>query len=289
MAQIFAREFFENTALYKWFQDETIQIVPPNVHKYPGVRCNCDICESEQTFRYEEGTIQRWAHISGGHPLNVPVALPNFDDHNEHLLNIDFLCAGCSQKQLHFFVLAKRGAVMKVGQWPSWYPEIANDIRNFLEEDAALFVKGRDCESHGYGIGAFSYYRRVVENSLDRLLESMRDLATEGQRNELDAALKALGASASATERIEVAAKLLPPSLTVGDANPLKLVYGALSVGIHGLEDQDCLDRAQIIREALTYMVSTMTHAKQNHASFSEAMKKLSKFHKRTSGEDAES
>ena len=32
------------------------------------------------------------------------------------------------------------------------------------------FLKGRRCENQGLGVGAFIYYRRVVENQKNRIL-----------------------------------------------------------------------------------------------------------------------
>ena len=34
-----------------------------------------------------------------------------------------------------------------------------------------MFMQGRRCENQGFGIGAFAYYRRVVENQKNRILE----------------------------------------------------------------------------------------------------------------------
>ena len=46
-----------------------------------------------------------------------------------------------------------------------------------IEPDRDLFLKGRRAESAGLGIGAFTYYRRIVEANKDRLLDEVIRLA----------------------------------------------------------------------------------------------------------------
>lgn len=45
-----------------------------------------------------------------------------------------------------------------------------------LGDHASSYKKGLICESHGYGIGAHAYYRRIVENIVNWLLEQVGDL-----------------------------------------------------------------------------------------------------------------
>lgn len=45
-----------------------------------------------------------------------------------------------------------------------------------LGEREETFKKGLTCESQGYGIGAYAYYRRIVEEVIDELLDGIADL-----------------------------------------------------------------------------------------------------------------
>ena len=40
-----------------------------------------------------------------------------------------------------------------------------------------MFLQGRQCENQGLGIGAFTYYRRVVENQKSRILKNVIKVA----------------------------------------------------------------------------------------------------------------
>ena len=41
---------------------------------------------------------------------------------------------------------------------------------NLLGKERENFLKGRCCENQGLGVGAFTYYRRVVENQKDKII-----------------------------------------------------------------------------------------------------------------------
>src|SRR5439155_11971413 len=55
------------------------------------------------------------------------------------------------------------GEALKLGQWPPFGPSVAPRVISLIGPDRELFLKGRRAESQGMGIGAFGYYRRVVE------------------------------------------------------------------------------------------------------------------------------
>ena len=66
--------------------------------------------------------------------------------------------------------------IIKVGQEPAW----SIDIEPYLEKIFGKYVndykKGLINESQGYGIGAFAYYRRIVEVIIDELLNDILSL-----------------------------------------------------------------------------------------------------------------
>ena len=57
-----------------------------------------------------------------------------------------------------------------------------------LGEDRFYYRRDRECEVAGYGIGALGYYRRVVEDVIARLLEELRTLIPESEREPYEAA-----------------------------------------------------------------------------------------------------
>jgi hypothetical protein len=144
------------------------------------------------------------------------------------------------------------GEVLKLGENPAFGEPIPSRVVTLIREDRALFFKGRDSEYHGLGIGAFAYYRRVIENQKGRLFDEIikvakRLSAPTEQIQKLESA-KAEKQFANAVKLIHDA---IPTVLLINGLNPLLLLHNALSEGIHALTDERCLELATDIREVL--------------------------------------
>ena len=100
-------------------------------------------------------------------------------------------------------------------------------------------LKGRQSENQALGVGAYGYYRQIVERSKEKLLKRVRDAAVCAGADS-----DALGVIEDAIKRQEFTASLeavqFPPSLEVNGQNPLKLLHAATSCGLHELSDEDC-------------------------------------------------
>jgi hypothetical protein len=82
---------------------------------------------------------------------------------------VTYVCKNCGESQKTFALAvaphANRisGQVQKLGEFPPFGPPTPSRVMKLVGEDRELFLKGRRAELHGLGIGAFAYYRRVVE------------------------------------------------------------------------------------------------------------------------------
>src|SRR5262249_41736455 len=63
--------------------------------------------------------------------------------------------------------------VEKFGEWPPFAPRTSNKLSSLIGPARDLFMKGRRAESEGLGLGAFAYYRRLVEDQKARLLNEI--------------------------------------------------------------------------------------------------------------------
>jgi hypothetical protein len=149
-------------------------------------------------------------------------------------------------------------------------------LLSLVGPDRDLFLKGRRCENQGLGIGAFSYYRRVVENQknriLDEIIRAARKLrASDLVIRELEQA-KELHQFSRAVESMKDA---LPSALLIDGHNPLTLLHSALSEGLHELQDADCLERATSIRVVLAELSERIGHVLKNNAELDAALSKL--------------
>lgn len=170
------------------------------------------------------------------------------------------------------------GSAIKLGEFPSFGPPIPLRVITLIGPDREMFIRGRRAEDQGLGIGAFAYYRRVVENQKSRLIAEIAKVA------------KRLGASPEDLSRFERAAKetqfskaiddikgAIPQVLLIKTHNPLTLLHGALSEGLHAATDEECLDLATSIRVVLTELVERISLALKDEAELRHAVTNLMK------------
>jgi hypothetical protein len=111
-----------------------------------------------------------------------------------------YICSNCRipQKIFSIYVSIKgekehstAGLCYKFGEYPVYGPPTPTRLLRLFGKDREIFLKGRQCENHGLGIGAFGYYRRVVENHkndiLDEIIKVAQKIAPEMVKT-LDAA-----------------------------------------------------------------------------------------------------
>ena len=197
-----------------------------------------------------------------------------------------FQCHTCASSEYAFLIEVdiEKSELQKIGQSSSWYSIYDDKIINkFLKKDATFFKNALKCQSHGYGIGAFSYYRRVLENSIEKILKSIRSvLESEGSLEGVKKINEALEKS-SMEDKIDIAKDEIPISLTPGGKNPLKIIYHCLSIGIHNLSEDECLDNSEHIRVALSYLIKTLSQRNEEQKTYTEALNNLDKIKKKSS------
>src|SRR5262249_48083581 len=117
------------------------------------LHCPSDKCGGEvRVFRYL------------GTPLKLDPA------HLEPFLT--YRCSNCMSSEKLFAIrveckemtkMAGSGEGYKLGEEPPYGPPTPSRLLRLFESEKDNFLKGRRSESQGLGIGAFGYYRRVVE------------------------------------------------------------------------------------------------------------------------------
>jgi hypothetical protein len=139
-----------------------------------------------------------------------------------------------------------------------------------------LFLKGRRAGNQGLGIGAYAYYRRVVENQKGRLLDKIIGVARQLDVNSpMIPALEAAKSETQFSKAIESVKDSIPESLRIRGHNPLTLLHSALSQGLHAESDEDCLEVASAIREVLFELAERIDTVLKDHASLDMALNRL--------------
>jgi hypothetical protein len=294
------REFLEKYPLHRPFPFRSPLLVSDMEKVFRPIRRECGRCGIEQTFQYagiqpapcsmklelDDGrsAYRVLEDISGAHS---PQASPRGS-----VITVWYMCSACS-KFVHSYLLlvAPDGrSIKKMGQNPPWSIDVEPSVRKALGDHLDTYRKGLVCESQGYGIGAFAYYRRIVEEIIGLLLDDVAELIGEdAEREKYTKQLQTVREDYRAEVKIGVVKDLVPAVLRTSGTNPLAVLHSVLSDGIHSRDDAECLDRAAMIRESMVFLIDEVARSKANRAAYSanmEAIKKrLAKFDKTKSGE----
>jgi len=251
-------KFLETYPLYRKFRAD-IGYYLNNISK-PPIRMYCHTCGCPQTFNMSSEYYQNYSYDA---PSSGKV------------IRVVYLCAAC-KKYEHFFLLHfADDYVMKVGQCPPWEIVPDKNLSELLGEHQDYYKKGLVCESQGYGIGAYAYYRRIVESIIDSLLDSIADLIPESEKQRYLEVLKETKKTTIAQEKIELVKDLLPEILRPDGMNPLNLLHSTLSEGLHAKTDEECLEIASTIRDTLVFLVNQILQTKESSKKFTTRMRKL--------------
>lgn len=255
------REFLEKFPLYRPFEFDVPGSTDELV-KTP-IKMECPTCTSEQTFAMVN---EYWETLDYS---NSPTA--------DLIVKPTYVCTSCQSFTRVFLVKfdAQNTSMMKVGQFPPW--DIAGNphIERLLGEHSGYFRRGLISESQGYGIGSFAYYRRIVEEIIDELLDQIGQLMSGEEKTRYEEALVQAKGTRVASDKIDIVKDLLPPILRPGGVNPLATLHSVLSEGLHAESDERCLELAMAVREVLAFMASQVAASHSAAQTFTENMKKL--------------
>jgi hypothetical protein len=194
---------------------------------------------------------------------------------------LDYECKNCKEdnkfrKRFCLAVLgeAQTGAVQKIGEYPAYSPVTSRKVYDLIGENhREMFLKGRRAELRGLGIGAFAYYRRIVDDQKELIIDQLENVAKR-----LGATPDVLEVFASAKNEDQFSNALkqikdaLPPALFVSGHNPLTILYDVLSDGIHDLSDEECLTHARTVRTLLIALADRMSEISKDEAKVKEAI-----------------
>ena len=193
-----------------------------------------------------------------------------------------YVCRNC-RKTFKTFALgasydetAKSWKVFKYGEVPAFGPPTPSRAITLIGPDRDQFLKGRRCENQGLGVGAFVYYRRVVENQKNRIFDEIIRVSKHlGTDEALIAELESAKKETQFTKAVEAIKHGLPQSLLVNGHNPLLLLHSALSAGVHTLTDDQCLELATSARVLLIEFAERISQAMKDEAELTTAISRL--------------
>ncbi len=261
------REFLETTPLYtRWKAAEPAKSPLP-IGQPEVLRIHCAKCEASTNWLAPHKAMKtavpapEWTRPAGSIVKNS-----QWTDGWGGDVIWRFHCAECEAEAIFWVAYrweriraGEDGAVVvtlrKIGQDPPQQAALSAALGRRLPKPAAEFLeKGNRCLQFGYGLGAIAYMRRVVEESVSGILTVVSDAAKLDGDSETVERIRTAADHPQASERLRIAADCLPPRLRPGGVNPLAILYGLTSGGLHTGSDSECVDLAQNIRETLEWL-----------------------------------
>ena len=237
------------------------------------LHCSDDSCKGVRFFRCTN------VFSSTGTYLNENTLKEN----SVNYLHVTYQCSNC-QKTRKVYSLAvtlsstekSDGMCCKLGELPPYGEPVPPKLIELIGPDREIFLKGRNCENQGLGIGAFTYYRRVVENQKNRILKEIVKVSEkigvpQDKINTLDQAIK----ETQFSKALGMAKEAMPESLLIDGHSPILLLHRALSRGVHELSDEECLELASTVRLVLGELSERLSAILKDKAGLTDAVSTL--------------
>lgn len=189
-----------------------------------------------------------------------------------------FRCVSCRNFEKFFLIRVDHldnftFIVTKIAEDPPKELPRSKALSKFFSNDKNEYNKAVVCLANGYGVAAFAYMRRVVENNITGLL----DLIQEGVDKDTPIAksILELKITSPMSDKIKIANNALPDYLKPDGFNPLGQIYGLLSEGVHSLSDDACLNKAENLQACLEFLIGELATHKKNKEDFKKRLSAL--------------
>jgi len=200
---------------------------------------------------------------------------------------VTYGCTNCTETIKVFGLKTERKPGTKIGECTKIYqePTFGEPIPKRLfqiigEANREYFLQARRAMARGLGIGAYSYYRRIIENTKLDLVSSILEVAkaTNAPAGQIEM-LKNAQAERQFSKAIDTLRDVssIPAVMLIDGHNPLLLLHDLLSEGIHQFGDQECLERAQDAEVILCDIAKRMQIAMTEHKTVKTAISNILK------------
>jgi hypothetical protein len=250
-------------------------ISPDSPAKYstqlPGLKLHCSSAKCGGSF---------WFKIRAGFYHEDSIRLAIGEAENRF---IEYICKSCDETRKIYavrFRFPAQGKLLayKFGEHPDYGPPLPAKVLKLVQSDADLFKKGWKAEKLGFGVCAFTYYRRIVENHRNELFDKIIEIA-EDERLAADKidALRHARDHSQFSRSIDEIKEAIPESLKMFTHNPLLLLHDAFSKGVHELSDEQCLQRAHAVRTILIALADRFALIRAENEELKQAISSLFK------------
>lgn len=252
------KDFLENSPLYTWREFKR-----PDVNRsslwISEIDAYCEVCKQYRPFH-------DLRNRGGGASMTIK-ALSTGQSY------FTFTCVSCRKDRHEYLVdqvvTEETIKIQKYGELPRKKIDRDPLLQKFFSHDTDCYEKAVVCLTNGYGIAAFAYMRRIVENNISSLLDMLReDIEKTNNSSPLLDKLAELKKESPMNDKISIANAALPEYLVPSGLNPLGRLYQVLSEGVHNYTDEKCLERAAVVQACIKYLIGELSSRKKNRESF---------------------
>ncbi len=163
----------------------------------------------------------------------------------------------------------------KVGSYPKPQTTVNKAVlKHFDREAGTWYYKASALLSQGYGIGAFAYFRRIIERDLINIIQEIKKLP-DSDAIGISKLINEYNKNSKNYVIYDNIFHLLPNSLKVLGENPIQMLYQQTSEGLHSLSEEECLERSKSILMLLDFTIMKIYEERSTLKDIKEAIKKL--------------
>lgn len=193
----------------------------------------------------------------------------------------EYQCANCKKSAVRYFLLTSVAGtefeIQKVGQDPPKETMPSKELKMALGAHLQLYVKGMTCRHHSFGIGAHAYFRRLIEETTDDMLDALTEALREAKAD--PSAIEKVAEAKNSKwfeDKVKLASEVFPEHLRPGGHNPFKLLHSLLSRGVHSYSDDECLDVADDMIWIVEYVFKELKSQGMDRRAYAERMNTIS-------------
>lgn len=235
----------------------------------------CPICDRLSTFKGTHTRPNVGGYSTPDYHSYIKRAGGNISRWSNKIHYVNCLCTRDEHHLMQFSFYFLGNQIFKIGQFPSIADLSMPDIRKYREvlskEKYKELNRGIGLITHGVGVGAFVYLRRIFEDLIEEAREHNSKLEgwDEGvyQRSRMD-------------EKIDLLKSELPVFLVEN-----RKLYGILSKGIHELTEEECLEYFPTVKLGVELILDEKLEMKRRQDKIDLAKKSLGKIHSTLKGE----
>jgi len=165
--------------------------------------------------------------------------------------------------------------IQKVGAFPQIKIIPDKIVTKYFKRDTnGFYYKGLNALNQNFGIGAFAYFRRIIEKELINIITDIKSLP-DSHSAEIEKLLIKHNENPQISTIYDNIFEHLPNSLKVLGDNPIKLLYNQTSEGLHSLTEEECLEKANSILQLLNFVIKKINEERSEIKILRETIKGL--------------